>query len=135
MSYVKCQMSKMKSQMSIRLNFCRSVPPELFRSFLLNSLSPLVLFIILFVVFSLFIFFICPSMLSILVKTISTHITYANSARFVEVALHKNDSSCKTNSDAGAEDVELGRSIQNSMLKSHAKSVVLISICYFETSF
>ena len=65
-------------------------------------------------------------MLGILVKKNSTHITYANSARFVKVALHKNDSSCKTNSDAGAEDVELGRLIQNSMLKYHSKSVVLI---------
>jgi len=33
--------------------------------------------------------------------------------RFVEVALHKNDSSCKTNSDAGAEDVELGKCMWN----------------------
>ena len=60
--------------------------------------------------------------------------TFYKSARFVQVALHKNDSSCKTNSDAGAEDVEMGRSIQNSLLKSCAKSVVPISIYGFENS-
>ena len=67
--------------------------------------------------------------------SVSEHVTFANSARFVEVALHKNDSSCKTNSDTGAEDVELGRSIQNCLLKYLSKYIVLISIFDFETSF
>ena len=61
--------------------------------------------------------------------------TFYKSARFVQVALHKNDSSCKTNSDAGAEDVELGRSIQNSLFKYLAKSAVPISIYNSESSF
>ena len=30
---LKCQMSNIKCQMPIRLNFCRSVPPEFLRSF------------------------------------------------------------------------------------------------------
>ena len=34
MSNVKCQMSYVKCQMSIRLTFCRSVPPEFLWSFL-----------------------------------------------------------------------------------------------------
>ena len=34
MSYVKFQMSNVKNQMSIRLNFCRGVPPEFLQSFL-----------------------------------------------------------------------------------------------------
>ena len=33
MSKIKCQMSNAKCQKSIRLNFCRSVPPELLQSF------------------------------------------------------------------------------------------------------
>ena len=34
MSNATCQMSKIKCQMSIRLTFCRSVPPEFLQSFL-----------------------------------------------------------------------------------------------------
>ena len=39
-SNVKCQISNVICQMSIRLNFCRSVPPELLRSFLSSSYLP-----------------------------------------------------------------------------------------------
>ena len=37
---VKCQMSKIKNQMSIRLNFCRSVPPEFLRSLFIRICIP-----------------------------------------------------------------------------------------------
>ena len=48
MSYVKVkyQMSNIKCQRSVRLNFCRSVPPELLRSFLIYTrlLNPQIYF-------------------------------------------------------------------------------------------
>ena len=36
---VEFQMSKMKCQMSIRLNFCQSLPPEFLRSFLTHGVA------------------------------------------------------------------------------------------------
>ena len=45
-SNVKFQMSNIKCQMSIRLNFCRSVPPEFLRSFLLLLLSLVVVVVV-----------------------------------------------------------------------------------------